>query len=232
MRRAECLFVAGYSFPPTDEHAYSLLDDFLAGPGKKRIEIIDPFPDGVEGRVRARTDGRCDVAVHQGTLATFLGADQVHLEGDEPPAPPRVFRDLIGGDNEENARRQHVIAVLGHCNLHRNKFDLTTHDGRRFLDASLEGEFVTHLYGAYHPEVFEYRVNTIPITTDDNQIVILSISDIWIVHPLRQEKITQKELDAADPTSLGPEIREMIRFGYHCKDDAEADYFFRRYLAS
>jgi hypothetical protein len=232
---ASRLVIIGYSFPPTDAHAFSLLGRFLkAKPQTKTIEIIDPYPAGVARRVRDFVGDRCRVRVHRKTLARFLSVRETKLQRAEFVARTIGFplKGLQRMPSDEGHRLRVIVSMLIYCNLYQQLFDMTTSDGRRFLDCTIPGEFATHLYGAYRPEVLEYRLGNIPIRAGDGTEARVALSDIWILNPLKPGGISQKDMAAADVSKVDGRLKEMIRRGFHCRNKKELDYFLRRYIAS
>jgi hypothetical protein len=138
------------------------------------------------------------------------------------------------GETEElqQVRLEHIIAALTYCNLYRQRFDLTTFNGGRYLDCTVPGEFATHLHCAYRPEVLAYRLGRIPIKPREEDEIYVALGDIWIVNPIKPSGISDEDVAGADVSQIGPEMRRAIREGFHCKDKQELDYFLRRYLAS
>ncbi len=68
---------------------------------------------------------------------------------------------------------------------------------------------------------------------------VVSFSDIWTVHPMPVNGMSDEELSSVDISEgeqrFGPNgetLREMIRNVYHCKTSEEEERFLRRYLAS
>lgn len=47
VRKAEQIYIIGYSFPPTDTKAWTLIDTISKRKVKPEIVLIDPFPEGV-----------------------------------------------------------------------------------------------------------------------------------------------------------------------------------------
>jgi len=227
------LVIVGYSFPRTDAHAFSLLRAFLASSRSgKVIEIVDPFPSGVHSRVSACVAGRCNVVVHEKTLAEFLSIPAVELAEAESEVVRVASAEELGEGTPATQREEYVLSMLLLCNLHKLYFDLITLDGRRFLNARLPGEFATHLQGAHRPEVLDYRLNTIPIQPEQGPKVELALTDIWTVHPLGTQPLTTVDVAAVDTSDVDEGLRTMIRSAYNCDDDSELEYFLRRFLAS
>ncbi len=234
LKDADRLIIIGYSFPVTDDHAYSLLDAFVSGRSRKLIEVVEPHPEEVKKRIVEQIGRKADVMVHRQTLGGFLG-----LLDERPGEAASEHEQLFARksrsvkvDSESELREDHLVGLLTYCNLHQTKFDLTTLDGRRYLECTLPGEFATHLYGTYHPEVRAYRLSNIPVKPKGVEIMNIRLEDIWIVHPLRDERITDEEISQVDISRVEPSLVEMIRRGYHCVDDRETEWFVRRFLLS
>jgi len=239
LKDARKLVIIGYSFPETDEHAFSLLESFMESEGSgKLIEIIDPFPEGVSARVSKFIDSRCALEVHSVTLAEFLGfpkaAANTHSEYENFKMPPKAAEP-----DAANPRLALMLYTLEFCNLHGQPVDITTFRGKRYLDCEIVGEFATHLLCAYRDEVYKYRVENIRIKPKNGDETLVNLYDIWLLNPMPAKGFTEDDLkkvdlseaDRFDPL-LGCNLRESIRKGYHCENDAEVDYFLRRYIAS
>jgi hypothetical protein len=230
MRQSTRLVIAGYSFPRTDGHAFSLLDDFVAA--GREIEIIDSYPDGVVERVKERVGSAVRISVHTTTLAGYLGIpreeDRAEISEHDRIFGPQQEHEVPLSEKE--ARSEHLVQVLIHCNLQRQYFDLTTLDGRRYLDCLLPGEFATHIYGAYREDVRRYRLENIPIRLRSDETVKISLDDICIVMPIGDQPLSEEAISKADVTDIPAQVVKMIREGYHCKSD-ELDWFLRRFKA-
>ena len=232
---ASRLVIVGYSFPATDAHAFSLVDRFLkVRPRGKIIEIVDPYPAAVAKRVRHFVRGRCKVRVHRRSLAQFLSVQETKLRGSELDSEDfgRLPKSLQGLSQGQIRRLSAIGSQLVFCDLHRQLFDLTTFDGRRYLDCTLPSEFATHLQGAYRPETLEYRLANIPIRTGDGAEARIALSEIWIMNPLKPGGVSKKDIGAADISKVDKDLKEKIRAGFHCKNKRELDYFLRRFVAS
>lgn len=228
---AERLVVIGYSFPQTDGHAFALLDSFLSGPGRT-IELIDPYPDGVADRVRKHVGGRADIIVRPLTLRAWLGlSDETATSETEMD---RVFadRERYEREQEELFRRQWLIVRLIEFNLDRTFFDITRYSGEPLLNCKLVGEFATHLYGAYRPEVASYRLSHIPVELEDGTKHVVALSDIWTVVPFGAAPLTEEAIAAADIASLPEGVKEMIKDAYRPADDAALERQLRRFAAA
>lgn len=75
IRKADELFIIGYSFPPTDIKALDLLaqgvqDRSTALP----ISIINPFPDDIADRLKGAVGAKADIRVLRYTLEEYLAA--------------------------------------------------------------------------------------------------------------------------------------------------------------
>jgi hypothetical protein len=238
LRNASRLVIVGYSFPDTDDHAFSLLEAFLDGnQAGKHIEIVDPFPDAVNERVSRAVHYRCPIRIHRGTLAEYCGlppSDNSHSEYDEFTRPPKAAEvDL------EDIRLAHMLYILEFCNLHGQPVDITTLGGDRYLDCEILGEWTTHLYCSYRDETYKYQVENIRIKPRDQPESRVSLYDIWLLNPMPREGFTEEQLRELDMSEadehsplLGCTLRESIRNGYHCKSEDEVDYFLRRYIGS
>lgn len=234
---ARRLVIIGYSFPPTDGHAFDLLDVFLSGPSAgKRIEIIDPYPDGVAARVRAHVAGRCPVEVDGRTLSEHLGFERPSFSDsqyDRWTTPDTVQQVL---DDEVDLEHLEQLMAL---NLDRRPFDLSTVDGRRYLSCRLRGEFATHMLAATTEETFVHRISAIPLTLEDHGTVAVDLREIDTIIPLPRAPIPPAALASVDvgegdvPLAPGgPSLRELVAASYHAETDAEADAFLRRVLAA
>ena len=117
--------------------------------------------------------------------------------------------------------------------------DITTHSGKRFLEVTIDPSFIyPFMYGA-GPKRIATVMEEIRVKDRQRHKSTVSFNDIWIIMPMPKEGFSEDALktidlsgvDTIDP-STGESIRDMIRKSYHCKDEAEVDYFLRRYIAS
>jgi hypothetical protein len=141
------------------------------------------------------------------------------LRGDEETPP-----------SESEARAEYFVEILCQCNLHKKYFDLTTFDGRRYLDCVLPGEFATHMYGAYRDDVRQYRLNNIPIQLRSGETTKVRLDEIWILMPVGDQPLSEDAIRKADLTDIPADVVTMVREGYHCMPD-ELDWFLRRFKA-
>lgn len=235
LKEAQKLVVVGYSFPATDEHAFDLVDSFVGNGNGKTIEVIDPYPKGVIDRIRNHASGGYDLIVHESTLSQYLGLQDVVLgkqdsELEKIKATEQL--DMAMKVTDEDHRTDFLIAMLMNCNINNGFLDLSTFDGRRFLDVKVEGEFATLMISASKPSVIEYRLDNIPFRQADNSIISLSINNIWIVTPTGSEPLSDEKLAQVDMTKVPQSTIEMIKNGFHCKNDNELEYFVRRFIAA
>ena len=68
---------------------------------------------------------------------------------------------------------------------------------------------------------------------------VVSLGEIWTLNPMPKEGFTAEQLAAVDMTQAevqaglnGETIRQMIRETYHCRSQAEEDFYVRRWIAS
>lgn len=90
------------------------------------------------------------------------------------------------------------------------------------------------IYGA-GPEKLKEMLENIKVSSGE----IISINEIWTIHPMPEKGFTEEELQKVDLSKaeekIGPNgetLREMIRKTYHCESKEEEDYYIRRFLAS
>ena len=116
---------------------------------------------------------------------------------------------------------------------------ITTYSGKRFLEVTVDPSFIyPFMYGA-GPKRIATVMEEIKVRDRQGRKSTVSFNDIWIILPIPKEGLSEEVLkavnisdgDKVDP-STGESIREMVRKSYHCKDEAEVEYFLRRYLAS
>jgi hypothetical protein len=113
--------------------------------------------------------------------------------------------------------------------------DVTFRKKPAALDVTIDNKIsLALMYGAGARKLQE-MLESIHLSNGD----VVSINEIWTVHPMPEGGISEEELAAADLSDgeeqFGPNgetIREMIRNVYHCKSKEEEDRFLRRYLAS
>lgn len=239
LRSADRLLIIGYSFPPTDTHALELLDSFVAHDGQKLVEIVDPYGEAVMHRIKERLGNRAKVVLHKATLAEYLGLpNEILKQSDSEVAKyesnntkfPQEMTAM--GESTDIERQTYIENLLIYLSVHNEPFDMTTYSGKRFLDCKLVGEFAMHMEGNYRPETHAYRIANISFKSGNNTEQIIGIKDVWIINPLPKNGIHDDMLAAAELADAGPELRQMIKESFHCKDDIETDYFLRRYLAS
>lgn len=228
---AERLVVIGYSFPPTDGHAFELLDAFLSGPGHT-IELVDPFPDGIVERLRKHVGERAEIVVRPLTLRDWLGlpekpvADETEMD--------RVFgeRERFEWEQAEILRRQFLIERLIVFNLERTVFDVTRYDQPPLLNCTLPGEFATHLYGSYRQEVASYRLTNIPIKLQDGSEQTIALANVWTILPFGSAPLTDEAIAAADISSVDGAVRKMIQESYATSDETALEWHLRRFVAA
>ncbi len=236
------LIICGYSFPETDEHAYELIDAFLSRDASlKQITLIDPYPTQIAARLKPRISGQCKVDIHQETLHDYLGLSKRKTTGraSKKSEYSKCLSSSLRTKHEKNPRVRGLFNILVTCNLSGQPIDITTYSGRRLLNCEVAGEFATHLRSAYRPEVYEYRVQNIKVRPRGEPETTVALDDIWLLNPMPKEGISEDALKNADLKDadefnplLGTSLRDSIRRGYHCKDEAETDYFLRRFIAS
>jgi hypothetical protein len=113
--------------------------------------------------------------------------------------------------------------------------DVTFHDKPPALDVKIDQKIsLALMYGAGAKKLQDMLSN-ISLSNGD----VVSIGEIWTVHPMPVDGIPQEELAGVDlaegEEQFGPNgetLREMIRNVYHCGSKQEEDKFLRRYLAS
>lgn len=77
---AECseLVIIGYSFPETDVRAWDLFEGAVAARGSKlKVQLVDPYPDGLLMRMQDRLGECCTIDVHQCTFEEFIVAERL-----------------------------------------------------------------------------------------------------------------------------------------------------------
>lgn len=232
LNEADKLVIIGYSFPPTDEHAFSLIDQFISKHEDKMIEIIDPFSEGVVERLRKHIGESVPITVHSATMAEYLGFQVIQEQPTEDEFE-KIFNN--SNDNQEDLsedekRGDFLLETLIFCNFNQHYFDLTTYDGGRYLDCLLSGEFATHVYGAYRSDVLQYRLDNIPIQLPDGETIKICLDNIWILLPIGPKPLTEEAIRETDISDLPNDVIEYVRKGYHCEDN-ELERFLRRFKA-
>ena len=230
LKEADKLIVCGYSFPETDGHAFSLLDEFVKGGGKE-ITVIDPYPDGVVKRISPHLSESIDLSVFEGTLREWLELPEKKLP--KISEHDKILEGTIEPKdaNEDIFRKKFLISQLIEFNLSRIKFDVTLYNKAPILNCSLPGEFATHLYGAYRPEVSEYRLNSINLKLPNGDIIYVSIHDIWTLLPIGKNMLTEEEIAQADISDLDEGIKSMIEETYQASG-IKLDWYLKRFVAS
>jgi|HubBroStandDraft_1064217.scaffolds.fasta_scaffold257144_1 hypothetical protein len=113
--------------------------------------------------------------------------------------------------------------------------DVTFRDKPPALNVKIDQKIsLALMYGAGAKKLQEMLTN-ISLSNGD----VVSIGEIWVVHPMPVGGIPEEELAAVDlaegEQKFGPNgetLRETIRDVYHCKSKEEEEKFLRRYLAS
>jgi hypothetical protein len=113
--------------------------------------------------------------------------------------------------------------------------DVTFYGRNPALDVKIDQSIgLAIMYGA-GPKKLQQMLSNIHLS--DGQTV--SISDIWVIHPMPAGGTSEEDLAAVDLSEgekkIGPKgetLREMIRETYKCKTKEDEDKFIRRWVAS
>jgi hypothetical protein len=235
MKEAQRLVIIGYSFPKTDIHAFSLLENFIDGSSKKQIVIVDPYPDSVSDRVSERIKGRAEIIVNKGTLSDYLGLKNVKLDYSKSQLAKLHKMEKTKSKailNEDEFRESWIIDLLVFCNLNDVFIDISTFSGERYKNAQIIGEFATYMVTGSIPSIKEYQLTNIQLKKDDGSIVKISVSDIWLIYPVGKKPLSDNAIKNMDSTKIDDSLKEMIRDGFHCVNNEEVEYFIKRFLAS
>ncbi|HEX5422744.1 MAG TPA: hypothetical protein VFW94_04295 [Candidatus Acidoferrales bacterium] len=132
-------------------------------------------------------------------------------------------------------RLQMLGQMILHLSMSGQPCDVTFYKREPAIDVKIDPQISLALcYGAGAKKLHEMLSN---IRLSGGEVV--SITDIWSIHPMPVGGFSQKELDDVDladgEKKFGPQgetVREMIRAVYKCKTKAEEEKYLRRYLAS
>jgi c-di-AMP phosphodiesterase-like protein len=85
LRRAERVFIIGYSFPQTDLIGSALIGPWLL---ERRVTVVNRSPDPVVDRIRSLTNDTAVINVVDGEDAVAKFADEYATEFDRALKPP------------------------------------------------------------------------------------------------------------------------------------------------
>jgi hypothetical protein len=128
-----------------------------------------------------------------------------------------------------------LLTQLEKFALGKTRCDITTFTGEPHIDVLIDPKFFYALmYGAGAAKMSEI-LNAIQLSDGTS----VTIKEIWTIHPMPPEGLSNEALSAVDLTDgdevAGPNgetIRQMIARTYKCKSPDEEEKYLRRYLAS
>lgn len=140
------------------------------------------------------------------------------------------YVESIGGRDELLKQNMQLIANNG------QPCDVITRSRQRYIDVRIHHNLIaSFMYGIRRATDLPDRIT---LVKDSVLVAQIRPRDVWIMNPMPEQGFTEAELREVDISegnrraANGLTLRQMIRDSYGCKNEAELDYFLRRFLAS
>jgi hypothetical protein len=105
MRQADEVIIIGYSFPATDEMSWELMEEAIRW-GRIRVTLVDPYPDGVARRLKARLGKAITLDINPIGFAEYahLLDPQRKAKRRKPPRPAKPKKRLPARRSQKRSR--------------------------------------------------------------------------------------------------------------------------------
>ena len=135
-------------------------------------------------------------------------------------------------------REEQLFDMIRTLTLTKTPCDICTYSGPVYLDALFDPKFLYALQYGAGAKAMQPILSKMGISTPNGDETV-SLPDIWIITPMPKGGITQAQLDSVDLSQgdepagdSGKSIKDVIKETYRPRDDAEFEYYLRRFLAS